>query len=65
MESEDARELIHKRERHLKGEQARLDNQRARERWGGAAGADQLNYRWGKTERIALDIIDGLKGPNA
>jgi hypothetical protein len=56
-----ARELIRKREKQLKKEQARLQSARALERWGGAAGAGQLNFRWGKTERIALDILAGKK----
>lgn len=59
-----ARDFLHKRERQLKGE-ARLDNQRALERWGGAAGAGQMTFRWAKAERIALDIIEGLGAANA
>lgn len=61
VEHAPARELIRKRERQLKKDQARLENARALERWGGAAGAGQLTFRWGKTERIALDILSGKK----
>jgi hypothetical protein len=61
-ENEQARHLIHERERSLKGSQARLDNRRALELWNGAAGAAQLNYRWPMTQTIVLDILAGLKG---
>lgn len=60
-----ARDLIQKRERQLKGDQARLHNQRALEGWGGAAGAAQLTFRWGKAERIMLDILSGLGAAHA
>ena len=46
----------------LKGEQARLQNQRALERWNGAAGTGRMTYRWWRAERIALDILEGLGG---
>lgn len=58
--NDDARWLIHKRERAIKRDRARLDNRRALELWSGAAGTAQLTYRWPVAQRIILDIIDGL-----
>jgi hypothetical protein len=55
-----ARQLIHTRERDLKGGQARLDNRSALDRWSGAAGAGQISYRWAKSQGIVLDILRGL-----
>ncbi|MBI1873439.1 MAG: hypothetical protein HYS05_06050 [Acidobacteria bacterium] len=57
----DARELIHQRERSLKGPLARIDNQRARERWGGDSGTRRLTYRWPNAARIARDILEALE----
>ena len=54
------RRLIHNRERALKRGQARLDNQRALERWGGAAGAAQLVFRWPQVQVIVADVLEGL-----
>jgi hypothetical protein len=59
--SEEARRLIVDREQALKGNEARLRNHRALERWNGAAGAGQLNYRWPKAQAITTDILKGLK----
>lgn len=61
-ESAKSRALIRAREQALKGEQARLQNQRALERWSGAAGTGRMTYRWWRAERIALDILEGLGG---
>lgn len=54
--------LIRDREREVKGRQARLSFDAARETWRGAAGAGQLEYRWASTQRQLLDIVtaDGL-----
>lgn len=60
--SEAARALIIQREVAIKRDQARVRNRRALELWGGNAGAYRLNYRWGKAQRIALDIVQGLQG---
>ena len=54
------RRLIHTRERALKRRQARLDDQRALERWGGAAGAAQLVFRWPQVQVIVADVLEGL-----
>jgi hypothetical protein len=58
-ESKPARQLIAQRERALKGEQSRLTNPRALERWSGAAGTGQIDYRWRVTQTILLDILEG------
>ncbi len=54
---EDARRLIRNRERAVKRGQARLENRRALELWGGAAGTAQMNYRWPNAQTIVLDIL--------
>jgi hypothetical protein len=60
MRSGVARNLIHERERQLKRNLARLDNPRALEMWGGAAGTQRLNYRWPQAQTIVKDILRGL-----
>lgn len=57
------RTLIQSRERVLKGSLARLTNARALEKWAGASGLGRLAYRWGSAQRIAIDILDGLRQP--
>jgi hypothetical protein len=57
---EHARRLIHDREWTLKRGQARLENPRALERWGGAAGTRPLNYRWPVAKTMIEDIQTGL-----
>lgn len=52
--------LIRDREAVLKGSEARLSQRRALERWGGAAGADQLSFRWSNVLIIARDLNIGL-----
>ncbi len=59
--SQDARRLIRDRERALKGGQARLENRRALELWGGASGASQLDFRWPISRTIVNDIVLGLR----
>jgi len=59
------RALVAERELALKGVQARLANPRALERWNGAAGAAQLNFRWGVSSQIIADIHAGLASSNA
>jgi len=55
-----AASLIRARERTLKRAQARLENPRPLELWGGAAGASQLDYRWRTVQTIVADIQRGL-----
>jgi Family of unknown function (DUF6361) len=50
-------ERVRERERQVKGRQARLSYDAARETWRGAAGASQLEFRWASTQRQLLDII--------
>jgi hypothetical protein len=56
--NDDARNLIFHRECRLKGNRARLENQRALELWGGASGTARLNYRWNNAWIIMNDIIN-------
>ena len=51
------RELVATRELLVKGRLARLSYDAARETWRGAAGAAQLDFRWGSTQRQLLDIV--------
>ena len=60
IDARPTRELIHFRERRLKRGLARLDNARALEMWGGAAGTDRLSYRWSQAQVIVQDILRGL-----
>ena len=60
IDSRSARDLIHHRERRLKRTLARLDNPRALETWSGAAGTQQLSYRWQQAQIILQDILRGL-----
>ena len=65
-ENEEARMLIALRERRLKRNRARLENQRALELWSGAAGTSMLSYRWEIARVMISDIILGLQeGLNA
>lgn len=65
MTSSAARDLVHQRERTLKRAQARLDNDAALRNWGGAAGAGQIDYRWGRAQTIVRDIVEGLGASDA
>jgi hypothetical protein len=60
VENADARRLIRERERQLKRSLARLDNPRTLELWNGAAGDSRLDYRWGITQTLLNDILQGL-----
>jgi hypothetical protein len=57
---ERPRGLVQARERALKRAQARLDNPRALEQWGGASGTRPLNYRWPVAKTMISDIQTGL-----
>jgi hypothetical protein len=57
-----ARGLVREREHVLKRSRSRLGNARAIERWNGAAGAQQINYRWHRVRAIVNDILHGLEG---
>ena len=60
IDAQTARNLIQHRERQLKRSLARLDNTRALEMWGGAAGTGRLTYRWNVAQDIIQDILRGL-----
>ena len=53
-----ARALILRRETRLKGPKARLTNDAALARWGGASGAAVLAYRWPVVQRHLRDLAD-------
>lgn len=57
----DAATLIRNRESALKRNRARLTNQRALEKWSGAAWANPMNFRWTAGQSIVLDILRGLE----
>lgn len=59
---EPARELIKFRELQLKGNRAKLTNQRAREQWQGASMINPMDFRWSNASRIVSDIIGGFGG---
>ena len=55
-----ARELVELREVRLKRSRSRLRHREQLERWGGSSGAARMNYRWNITQRIVLDVQEGL-----
>lgn len=57
-DSDEARTLIDRRERELKGKFARITNARALELWGGSSGLGQFDFRWGSAVRIGRDILE-------
>lgn len=56
------RELIRERERFLKRGRARLFHREYLQLWGGAAGVDRIDYRWGPAQTIVRDILLGRAG---
>lgn len=59
-DSAAARQLIADRELAVKGpKKARLHDASALALWNGAAGMGQMNFRWGRAQRIVLDILEG------
>lgn len=52
--------LIYTRELEVKGRRSRLRNPDYLEKWSGAAGTGQLDYRWRVVKNIINDIIRGL-----
>ncbi len=60
-----ARELVTNRERFLKRDLARLTNPRALERWGGASGVGQMDYRWIPVARDTIEDIQAALGREA
>ena len=60
VDDEHARKLIERREFALKKGRSRLRHREQLERWGGAAGAQRIDYRWGITQRLVRDVQEGL-----
>jgi hypothetical protein len=58
--NKNAAELVARRERELKGPQARLGNQRALDNWTGASGDRQYDFRWRNARIVAADIRAGF-----
>lgn len=56
LDHHQTKQFIRDRERFLKRGQARLQNQRALELWGGAAGTGRLDYRWSTVQTLLADI---------
>ncbi|SIR42162.1 DUF6361 family protein [Bosea sp. TND4EK4] len=54
-----ARSLVRERERRLKTAQSRFSNHAARDRWGGASGADRLSFRWSQAQSHLGDLLRG------
>lgn len=54
------RKLIRDREIQLKRGRARLASRRHLELWGGASGAERMDFRWNGTKVLLRDIFDGL-----
>lgn len=61
-ESAEARDLVTKREAWLKGARARLGNPRQLELWRGIDRPGPLDFRWRVSQRLLLELLDGLKG---
>lgn len=56
-----ARQLIADRELAVKGsKKARLHDASALALWNGAAGMGQMDFRWGRAQRIVRDILEGV-----
>jgi hypothetical protein len=62
--SATARTLVYEREVQIKRTQARVLNQRARDRWNGAVGSGtaQMSYRWLNARRLLRDVATGRSG---
>jgi len=56
------RKLIRDRELALKRGRARLVHREYLQMYSGAAGAEPIDYRWGVTQDVANDILQGLRG---
>ena len=58
-DSPAARSLVRERERRLKTSHSRFSNSSARDRWGGASGADRLSFRWSQAQSHLGDLLHG------
>lgn len=57
-DNRQARSLIERRERKLKGNQSRFTNLSARARWGGASAYAPLSFRWSNVQTFVRDLKD-------
>ena len=57
IDNESVRQVIVKRERHLKKARARIGNSHALEEWNGNSGTARLSYRWPVARNIIDDIV--------
>src|SRR5207244_4144372 len=55
--------LVRGREHEVKRRYARLSYDSARDTWRGAAGARQLDFRWGSAQRQVLDVVRAIGAP--
>jgi hypothetical protein len=56
--SKEAKKIVRERERTLKIALSRFDNRTALERWSGASGTRQFEFRWGGAKTHIEDMID-------
>ncbi len=57
-DSQPARDLVHSREKRLKGAQSRFTNRTILDRWGGSSGADRLTFRWPDANSHIRDLVN-------
>ena len=50
------KKLIIEREKYLKGARSRFTNKKALEQWRGAAGVNELRYRWPTAKQFLKDL---------
>lgn len=60
LSSDDAMNLVKRREMKLKGTRSRFRNQRALEQWGGYSGVGKLVYRWPNVKVLLNDLYQGI-----
>ena len=56
------KKLIIEREKYLKGARSRFTNKKALEQWRGAAGVNELKYRWPTAKQFLKDLsaVEGV-----
>ncbi|MFZ2239135.1 MAG: DUF6361 family protein [Gordonia amarae] len=60
--SEQARELVSRRERQTKGGRARLANRSSLDAWSGSDGMGRFDYRWGTAQNLLTELDDARSG---
>lgn len=61
LSSDEAMNLVKRREMKLKGTRSRFRNQRALEQWGGYSGVGRLVYRWPNVKVLLNDLYQGMQ----